>query len=128
LKNPRNRSPEPDNRLNQIWRLVRSVPRGSVATYGDIAEAVRPPCNPRQVGWALGVAPAGLQLPWHRILAAGGRIALPPPNGLEQRLRLASEGVTFSGKRVRLALHRWQPRKRGKAAKPAKARPHDANK
>lgn len=122
MKKPRNRSPEPDSRLNQIWRLVRGVPRGSVATYGDIADAVRPPCNPRQIGWALRMAPPGLQLPWHRILAAGGRIALPAPNGLEQRLRLESEGVTFSGKRVRLALHRWTPGKRPKTVKTGRAR------
>jgi methylated-DNA-protein-cysteine methyltransferase-like protein len=73
------------------------------------------------------VAPPGLQLPWHRILAAGGRIALPPPNGLEQRLRLESEGVTFSGKRVRVAMHRWRPGKHGKA-KAARTRLRDTHK
>lgn len=109
MKNQKDRQPEPVNRLAQIWRLVRRVPRGSVATYGDIADAVRPPCNPRLIGWALGQAPPGLDLPWHRILAAGGRIALPAPSGLEQRLRLEREGVTFRGKRVRLELHGWKP-------------------
>jgi methylated-DNA-protein-cysteine methyltransferase related protein len=111
LKRPKNSPPAPDSRLTQIWRLVRHIPRGSVATYGDIAGLVKPPCNPRLVGQALRKAPPGLALPWHRVLAAGGRIALPGPNGLDQRLRLQTEGVTFSGARVRLKLHQW---KRGK--------------
>jgi methylated-DNA-protein-cysteine methyltransferase-like protein len=59
----------------------------------------------------LGKAPPGLALPWHRVLAAGGRIALPGSHGLDQRLRLQAEGVTFTGKRVRLKLHQWKPRK-----------------
>lgn len=96
---------------------MRRVPRGSVATYGDIADAVQPPCNPRLIGRALGKAPPGLTLPWHRILAAGGRIALPAHHGLEQRLRLEGEGVTFAGKRARLAIHRWEPGKRKKSGK-----------
>jgi len=86
--------------------VVRSIPRGRVATYGDVASAIAPPCSPRQVGWALKRAPAGMRLPWHRVLAAGGRIALPGESGLEQRLRLRAEGVAFQGLRVRMDLHR----------------------
>jgi methylated-DNA-protein-cysteine methyltransferase-like protein len=112
LKNPKSNRPTPDKRLTQIWRIVRRVPRGSVVTYGDIARMLRPPCNPRLIGWALGQAPPALALPWHRVLAAGGRIALPADHGLDQRLRLQTEGVTFSGKRVRLKLHQWQPGKK----------------
>jgi methylated-DNA-protein-cysteine methyltransferase-like protein len=113
LKTRKNSRPAPDERLTQIWRIVRQVPRGSVVTYGDIARAVRPPCNPRLIGHALGKAPPGLDLPWHRVLAAGGRIALPGDYGLDQRLRLQNEGVTFSGKRVRLKQHQWRPGKKG---------------
>jgi methylated-DNA-protein-cysteine methyltransferase-like protein len=83
-----------------------------VVTYGDIADSLRPPCNPRLVGWALRKAPPGLALPWHRVLAAGGRIALPGPTGFDQRLRLQTEGVTFSGKRVNLKKHGWVPGKK----------------
>jgi methylated-DNA-protein-cysteine methyltransferase related protein len=109
VKSAKNNRPKRDERLAEIWRLVRRIPRGSVVTYGDIAGALRPPCNPRLVGWALRKAPGGLALPWHRVLAAGGRIALPGSNGLDQRFRLQAEGVTFSGQKVRLKLHRWQP-------------------
>jgi methylated-DNA-protein-cysteine methyltransferase-like protein len=93
----------------KVWRLIRVIPRGKVATYGDIARAVGPPCTPRLVGQALRQSSAALRLPWHRVLAAGGRIALPGASGLEQRLRLQAEGVLFSGSRVRIELHHAPP-------------------
>ncbi len=100
---------KPDLLAGRIWRIVRRIPRGRVATYGDIAAAVVPACSPRQVGWALRRAPAGLRLPWHRVLAAGGRIALPGESGREQRMRLQAEAVAFRGRRVRMDLHRLAP-------------------
>jgi methylated-DNA-protein-cysteine methyltransferase-like protein len=81
-----------------VWGAVRRIPRGQVATYGEVAAAVG--CTARQVGSALRRAGAGRRLPWHRVVAAQGRIALPGPAGLEQRLRLEQEGVPFRGKRV----------------------------
>ena len=89
----------------KIWRFVRKVPRGRVATYGDIAAMAG--CTARQVGSALRRSPPGLKLPWHRIVAAGGRIALPGDSGLTQRLRLEQEGVGFRGRRVDMAGHRF---------------------
>ena len=99
--------PLSSHRKESVWRLVTEVPRGSVSTYGDIARALRPPCNPRFVGWALRRAPPGLGLPWHRVLAAGGRIALTGPSALEQRFRLQAEGIEFRNAKVRLDLHRY---------------------
>jgi methylated-DNA-protein-cysteine methyltransferase-like protein len=93
--------------LERVWALVKRVPKGRVATYGDLAELAG--CTARQVGFALRHSPPGLRLPWHRILAAGGRIALPGDHGLTQRLRLEQEGVAFRGRRVDLAKHRWRP-------------------
>lgn len=93
-------------RLERVWSLVRDVPKGKVATYGDIADLAG--CTARQVGFALRRSPPGLRLPWHRILAAGGRIALPGDGGLTQRLKLAQEGVAFRGRRVDIATHRWR--------------------
>ena len=52
--------------------------------------------------------PQQLGLPWHRVVAAGGRIALPGDRGLEQRLRLEYEDVPFAGSRVALDQCRWQ--------------------
>jgi methylated-DNA-protein-cysteine methyltransferase-like protein len=98
-----------DDPLPRIWRVVKRVPPGKVMTYGDVAHAAGPPCTARQIGRALGKAPASLRLPWHRVLAAGGRIALPGQYGLDQRLRLQAEGVTFAGRRVRMNLHQYRP-------------------
>lgn len=101
----RARRPKSEERLAGIWNIVRRIPRGKVATYGDVARAAGPRCTARQVGWALRQASPGLRLPWHRVLAAGGRIALPGASGLEQRWRLEAEGVTFVGRRVRMDRH-----------------------
>jgi len=86
--------------------VIAKVPRGRVATYGQIAELAGYPGAARQAVWALR---ASKGLPWHRIVAAGGRIALPGENGLDQRLRLENEGVKFRGTRVRMDAHEWKP-------------------
>jgi methylated-DNA-protein-cysteine methyltransferase-like protein len=96
---------------------VRRVPKGNVVTYGDVAGAIALPCSPRFVGGALGRAHPALGLPWHRVLAAGGRIALPGHAGEEQRLRLKAEGVQFAGARVRMDLHHYT--KLSRRSKPA---------
>jgi methylated-DNA-protein-cysteine methyltransferase-like protein len=93
-----------DERLAAIWRAVAAVPRGTVVTYGGIATRAGLPGRARLVGRALKLAPDALQLPWHRVVAAGGRIALPPRSAAfrEQRRRLAAEGVTVTRGRVHL--------------------------
>jgi len=83
----------------KIREAILKIPRGKVATYGAVAQAAGFPGAARQVVWAL-QGPHGL--PWHRVLAAGGRIALPGEAGFEQRMRLEQEGVTFSGSRVNM--------------------------
>ena len=94
-------------KIEAVQRLVRKIPQGKVATYGDLAERLGEGYTARQVGRALRLSPPGLRLPWHRVIAAGGRIALPGESGLEQRLRLEAEGVAFSGRKVRIKQHRW---------------------
>lgn len=91
----------------RIWHAVEQIPPGRVATYGDIARVAGIPRGARQVGRALRGCPQHLELPWHRVLGAGGRIALPGDQGAEQRIRLQSEGVPFSGARVVLERCRW---------------------
>jgi len=89
----------------KIREAILKIPRGKVATYGAVARAAGFPGAARQVVWALRQSHG---LPWHRVLAAGGRIALPGEAGFEQRLRLEAEGVQFSGSRVRMAEHEFQ--------------------
>ena len=93
--------------LASFRHIIRSVPRGKVITYGQVAEAAGFPRAARLTVWALN---SGEDLPWHRVVAAGGRIALRGPDGEEQRLRLTMEGVTFRGSRVRMDVHGWTPR------------------
>lgn len=87
----------------EMLRQVRRVPRGKVATYGDVAYAAGYPGAARQVAWALHAESVGL--PWHRIVGAGGRILLTGELGFEQRMHLQAEGVGFLGLRVNMAAH-----------------------
>jgi methylated-DNA-protein-cysteine methyltransferase-like protein len=91
--------------LATLRATVRKIPKGKVASYGEVARAAGFPGRARQVVWALRAA-AGL--PWHRVVGAGGKILLPGENGLEQRLRLETEGVAFRGGRVWMEKHRYQ--------------------
>jgi len=100
-----------DKVVQSIWRVVAAIPRGSVATYGQVAGLAGRPRGARQVGRALGLAPATLDLPWHRVLAAGGRIALPTGSAARrtQIARLRAEGVPVDRGRVAMARHQWAP-------------------
>jgi methylated-DNA-protein-cysteine methyltransferase related protein len=84
---------------------IRRIPRGKVATYGDVAYAAGFPGAARQVAWALHSSPSGLQ--WHRVVGAGGKILLGGELGFEQRMRLQAEGVKFVGLRVAIKEHRF---------------------
>jgi methylated-DNA-protein-cysteine methyltransferase-like protein len=79
--------------LQAIWDVVAQIPRGKVTTYGDVAQAAGLPGRARQVGYALKHSPDNL--PWFRVLGAGGRIVFAPGSRyfIEQTRRLESEGV-----------------------------------
>lgn len=99
----------------QIYRIVRRIPRGRVATYGQVATLAGLPGHARQTGYALHALPSGTAVPWHRVINAQGAISLRavPGGELTQRLLLESEGIEFDGRgRVRLAAYRWKPRTR----------------
>lgn len=87
--------------FEDVQRAVRRIPRGKVATYGDVARASGHPGTARQVAWALRDAGAR-GVPWHRVVGSGGRLLLPGEAGLHQRMLLRLEGVPFAGKRVRI--------------------------
>jgi methylated-DNA-protein-cysteine methyltransferase-like protein len=85
-------------------RVILSIPKGKVATYGAVAAAAGYPLYHRAVARLLRTEPSD-RLPWQRVVGAGGEIKLPYEAGAEQRLRLKMEGVAFRGKRVDLSLH-----------------------
>src|ERR1700722_4118822 len=80
-------------------RMILSIPKGSVATYGQVAVAAGYPLYHRAVARFLRVT-SGHSIPWQRVVGAGGAIKLHFDAAAEQRLRLEIEGVTFRGRKV----------------------------
>jgi methylated-DNA-protein-cysteine methyltransferase-like protein len=104
---------------DRIYAAVRRIPRGRVATYGQVAELAGLPGHARQVGYALHALPEGTLVPWHRVLNARGTLSLRRDSGgeISQRLRLEREEVRFdAGGRVALDRVRWVPPRLGLAA------------
>ena len=102
---PRRHAPDAagDNpALEAIWQAVCAIPRGRVSTYGSVARAAGLPGRARQTGFALRVAGDELNLPWHRVVGAGGRIVFPRASHAhrEQTRRLRAEGVAVVDGRV----------------------------
>jgi methylated-DNA-protein-cysteine methyltransferase-like protein len=85
-------------------RIIRSIPKGKVSTYGKVAAAAGYPLYHRAVARLLRSAPIQ-GLPWQRIVGVGGEIKLKGEAAAEQRLRLTMEGVKFRGRRVNMDLH-----------------------
>lgn len=97
-------------RYELIWSVVRKVPRGRVATYGQIAELAGLEGHARQVGYALHNLPAKSNVPWHRVVNAKGEISARTGGDSHelQRLLLEAEGIEFDAKgRLDLKRHRW---------------------
>ena len=88
--------------LQAIWHVVCAIPRGQVSTYGAVARAAGFPGRARQTGFALRVAPDDMNLPWHRVVGAGGRIVFSKSSHehKEQARRLRAEGVLIKNGRV----------------------------
>ena len=95
---------ENETRDAAFRRIIRSVPRGKVSTYGKVAAAAGYPLYHRAVARLLRKAPIQ-GLPWQRIVGAGGEIKLRGEAAAEQRLRLSIEGVKFRGTRVNMELY-----------------------
>ncbi|MEO5625087.1 MAG: MGMT family protein [Dokdonella sp.] len=93
-----------------ILRAIKSIPRGCVASYGEIAARAGLPRRARLVGRVLRETPADVDLPWYRVLRADGRIAFPPGSrGFREQVRnLAGEGILASKGRVDLSRHGWE--------------------
>ena len=98
---------------DRIYAAVRRIPRGKVATYGQIAAMVPRCSGARQVGYALHALPATTVVPWHRVVNARGAISIGGDGALTQMLLLEREGVHLrGGGRMDLARYRWKPRTR----------------
>lgn len=95
-----------------IFAVVRRIPPGRVATYGQVAALAGFPRHARQVGYALSALHVDAPVPWHRVVNAQGAISMRAGGAggaMLQRMRLEQEGVLLRGGRVRLAEYRWDP-------------------
>jgi methylated-DNA-protein-cysteine methyltransferase related protein len=100
------RAPKSEARDAAFAKAMRSIPKGKVATYGQVAAAAGYPLYHRHVAQLLRRTHHGL--PWQRVVGAGGAIKLRYDAGLEQRTRLEMEGVRFRGKRVDMVEHQFR--------------------
>ena len=95
---------------HRIYRVVRHIPKGRVATYGIVARLASRPGAARTVGWALSALPDDTDVPWWRVLNAAGHISLSGTDhgAVVQRALLLREGVKFApGGAVNLAVFGW---------------------
>jgi len=104
------------SRWKQIYRVVSRIPRGRVATYGQVAELAGLPHGAREVGWALAALfDDPTAVPWQRVINARGQVSprRSSAGDLEQRVRLEAEGVRFDARgKVDLERYAWRPRAR----------------
>ena len=97
----------------RIYSVVRRIPRGRVATYGQVAALAGLGGHARQVGYALSALPEGARVPWHRVINARGEVSprSEPGGDDSQRRRLEEEGLCFDPRgRVALGRYQWRPR------------------
>src|SRR5690625_1413105 len=96
------RTPSDADGYRRIWDAVAAIPHGCVLNYGAVARLAGLPGRARMVGQAPGRAPNKMQLPWHRVAAAPGRIRFPAGSskGKTQRGLLGAEGVVFEDDRI----------------------------
>ncbi len=95
----------------RIWNTVAAIPKGRVASYGQIAKLSGVANGARLVGWVLRSAPAHIDLPWHRVVNAQGKISIPvsdPAHG-EQVRRLTAESVRVVAGRIEMSRFAWSP-------------------
>lgn len=119
--------------FQRIYEVVRQVPPGRVASYGQIAEIVDAGCDARTVGYAMAGTPEGGEVPWQRIVNREGKISLPGQGGEIQRMRLESEGVPFDARgRIDMKRFGWEgpdptwAAEHGYHVKPRKEEPPEA--
>lgn len=95
-----------------IYKVVKRIPEGRVATYGQVAALAGYPRHARQVGYTLSALDADTNVPWHRVINARGKVSLRGLSGSDdfQRLLLEEEGVEFGvGDIISLDRYQWQP-------------------
>jgi methylated-DNA-protein-cysteine methyltransferase-like protein len=99
------------SRWQLFYRVIRKIPRGRVASYGQVAELAGLDGHARQVGYALHALPEGSRVPWHRVVNAKGEVSLRNAGDSHelQRVLLESEGISFDDNgRIDLKRFGWR--------------------
>ena len=99
------------SRWQAFYEVIARIPRGQVATYGQIAALAGHRGQARQVGYALAATPEGLDLPWHRVINAQGRVS-PRAHGKFHEFQeelLRREGIAMESGRIDLSRYGWDP-------------------
>jgi methylated-DNA-protein-cysteine methyltransferase-like protein len=94
---------------DHVYKLVKQIPRGRVLSYGAVAKVLRLPGGARTAGRAMAATPSGKGVPWHRVLAANGKILIREPYSSLQRKLLESEGIQVVEARVKMKQYLWIP-------------------
>lgn len=100
-----------DSSYPLIWAAVMKIPKGKVAAYGQIAYIAGLGRQPRLVGYALHNIPDGMDIPWHRVINAQGKISFPKGSRHYERQKkmLKAEGIEFNGEKINLERFGWDP-------------------
>ena len=95
----------------QLYQTIAAIPRGKVASYGQLAALAGHTGAARWVGWCLRHLPKDSSLPWHRVITASGKLAFPLATAgyLRQCEKLEQEGVPLKNHKVSRKLYQWQP-------------------
>ena len=98
----------------RVYRLVARIPKGRIATYGQLARLAGGPTRAREVGYAMAALGPATRLPWHRVINSKGEVSRRRRPGAEltQRMMLVKEGLIFNARgRVSLERYQWSPRR-----------------
>lgn len=97
------------NKKERIWQVVSLIPRGKVATYGQVARLADLPGYARYVGYTMKTLPSGSKLPWFRVVNSKGELSFPKHSGQyrTQQEKLEAEGIVFSKGKFCLQAHQW---------------------
>lgn len=105
----------PPSKYSRIYAVVRRIPSGKVASYGQVAKLARLHRHARLVGYALFQLEEDTSIPWHRVVNAKGEISCSPAREQADRLQrvlLEAEGIVFNRQKIDLKQFGWKPKNR----------------
>jgi methylated-DNA-protein-cysteine methyltransferase-like protein len=102
--------PEALSNAERIWQVVAAIPKGKVATYGQVADLAGLPRGARLVGRTMSQLPKGSKLPWFRVINSRGELSFPKNTASwrRQRDKLKEDGVLLIKGRLNLKTYRWE--------------------